>query len=46
MSGKGSKQRPTNKATFDANFDAIFGKDKKPQEKKNDTKRKNPKLLK
>ena len=24
MSGKGSKQRPTNKATFDENFDRIF----------------------
>ena len=29
MSGKGSKQRPTNKATFDENFDRIFGKGKK-----------------
>ena len=26
MSGKGSKQRPTDKAAFDANFDKIFGK--------------------
>jgi uncharacterized protein with von Willebrand factor type A (vWA) domain len=23
--GKGSKQRPTNKTTFDENFDRIFG---------------------
>ena len=28
MSGKGSKQRPTNKATFDQNFDRIFGNDR------------------
>lgn len=26
MSGKGSKRRPTNKATFDTNYDRIFGK--------------------
>ena len=26
--GKGSKQRPTNKATFDDNFDRIVGKPK------------------
>tara|TARA_R100000951_G_scaffold64651_2_gene54561 strand:- start:2924 stop:3091 length:168 start_codon:yes stop_codon:yes gene_type:complete len=26
MSGKGSKQRPTNKAAFDSNYDAIFNK--------------------
>lgn len=32
--GKGSKQRPTDKQKFDANFDRIFGtKDKKPEEK-------------
>lgn len=24
--GKGSRQRPTNKSAFDANFDRIFGK--------------------
>jgi len=30
MNGKGSKQRPTNKAKFDANYDAIFNK---PEEK-------------
>lgn len=38
MSGKGSKQRPTNKAAFDANFDRIFGSKSKPKkkEKKND----------
>ncbi len=37
MSGKGSRQRPTNKAAFDSNFDAIFGKPKKKKkEKKND----------
>ena len=28
MTGKGSKQRPTNKAKFDDNFDKIFGKGK------------------
>ena len=32
MSGKGSKQRPTNKAAFDANFDRIFGKKYKIQD--------------
>jgi len=32
MSGKGSKQRPTNKAAFDANFDRIFGKTYKIQD--------------
>ena len=37
MSGKGSRQRPTDKAAFDKNFDAIFGKTKKKKkEKKND----------
>lgn len=51
MNGKGDKQRPTNKAAFDANFDNIFGKkdksdksDKKqdkPSEKKYDTAPKN-----
>ena len=46
MSGKGSKQRPTNKASYDSNYDAIFKKDKKPQEKQNDTKRKNLRLSK
>jgi len=29
MSGKGDKQRPTDKSKFDANFDAIFRKPKK-----------------
>jgi len=28
VSGKGSKQRPTNQAKFDANYDAIFNKSK------------------
>ena len=28
MNGKGSKQRPTNKAKFDENYDAIFGQKK------------------
>lgn len=40
MNGKGSKQRPTNKSKFDANFDKIFGnksKDKKPTEDKSKT---------
>tara|TARA_R110000796_G_scaffold82728_1_gene181634 strand:+ start:62 stop:211 length:150 start_codon:yes stop_codon:yes gene_type:complete len=48
MNGKGDKQRPTNKAAFDANFDNIFGKkdksdkkDDKPKEKENDTAPKN-----
>lgn len=36
MSGKGSKQRPTNKEAFDKNFDAIFRKPKQKKEKKND----------
>ena len=26
MNGKGSKQRPTDKAKFDSNYDAIFNK--------------------
>lgn len=26
MSGKGSKQRPTNKIAYDTNYDAIFGR--------------------
>jgi hypothetical protein len=30
MSGKGSKQRPTDKGKFDDNYERIFGK-KKPQ---------------
>jgi len=46
MSGKGSKQRPTNKASYDKNYDAIFNKDKTPEEKKDDTKRKNLRLSK
>jgi len=33
MNGKGSKQRPTNKAAFDSNFDNIFGKKDKPKVK-------------
>ncbi len=28
MSGKGSKQRPTDKKKFDENWDQIFGKKK------------------
>lgn len=36
MSGKGSRQRPTNKEAFDKNFDAIFGKPKKKKGKNND----------
>jgi hypothetical protein len=28
MSGKGSKQRPTDKSKFDINYDRIFGKEK------------------
>jgi len=42
MSGKGSSPRPIpDRDTFDANFDAIFRKDKKeekPVETNNDTK--------
>ena len=38
--GKGSKQRPTNKKAFDANFDAIFNeKPKKPKKEENDIKK-------
>jgi len=39
--GKGSKQRPTNKKAFDANFDAIFlnKKPKKPKKEENDIKK-------
>lgn len=41
MTGKGSKQRPTNKQAFDANFERIFGtKPKtKPKEKPKHDKR-------
>jgi len=34
MSGKGSKQRPTNKEAFDANFERIFGNTKPKANKK------------
>ena len=34
--GKGSKQRPTNKEAFNANYDAIFRKPKPKKEKNND----------
>ena len=35
MSGKGSKQRPTNKEAFDANYERIFGNTKsKPKKEK------------
>lgn len=34
MSGKGDKQRPTDKQRFDANWDRIFGKPKKDKRKK------------
>ena len=37
MAGKGSKQRPTNKATFDENFDRIFGKGKKNDQLQTDS---------
>ena len=38
--GKGSRQRPTNKKAFDANFDAIFNKkSKKPKKEENDIKK-------
>ena len=46
MSGKGSKQRPTNKATFDENFDRIFNnkseakKDELKKEKGNEDEKK------
>jgi hypothetical protein len=37
VSGKGSKQRPTNKASYDSNYDAIFnkpnGEDHEPERK-------------
>jgi hypothetical protein len=31
MSGKGSKQRPTDKDKFDDNYERIFGKKKEPK---------------
>jgi hypothetical protein len=31
MSGKGSKQRPTDKKKFDDNYDRIFGNKKKDE---------------
>lgn len=35
MSGKGSKQRPTDKEKFDEGYDRIFGKKKEqPKEEK------------
>lgn len=34
MSGKGSKQRPTDKKKFDENYERIFGKKKKDEPKK------------
>ena len=41
MSGKGSKQRPTNKATFDENFDRIFNnKSEAKKEKGNEDEKK------
>lgn len=41
MSGKGSKQRPTNKTTFDQNFDRIFNnKSKAKKEKGNEDEKK------
>lgn len=45
MTGKGSKQRPTNKATFDENFDRIFEKGKKNDQlqKDNDGHKRNSK---
>lgn len=33
MSGKGSKQRPTNLNSFEANFERIFGKPKSEKDK-------------
>ena len=33
--GKGSKQRPTNKASFDKNFDKIFGGNRVQYESRN-----------
>ena len=32
MAGKGSKQRPTDKKKFEANFDRIFGEKKDERE--------------
>lgn len=34
MSGKGSGRRPTDEQKFGDNYDAIFGKKKKEEEKK------------
>lgn len=33
MSGKGSKQRPTDKQKFDEGWERVFGKNKKPVDK-------------
>jgi hypothetical protein len=45
MTVKGSWQRPVDKQKFESNFDRIFGvkkeKKEKPEEKKDDTARKN-----
>ena len=34
MSGKGSKQRPTDKQKFNEGWERIFGKNKKPVDEK------------
>jgi uncharacterized protein with von Willebrand factor type A (vWA) domain len=45
MNGKGDKQRPTNKASFDANFDAIFRKKDKVNNKQKVKKNEKPKTV-
>ena len=45
MNGKGDKQRPTNKATFDANFDAIFRKKDKDEKKPKGERNEKPKAV-
>jgi ABC-type Zn uptake system ZnuABC Zn-binding protein ZnuA len=45
MNGKGDKQRPTNKANFDANFDAICRKKDKVDNKQKVKKNEKPKTV-
>ena len=45
MNGKGDKQRPTNKANFDANFDAIFRKKDKVDNNQKVKKNEKPKTV-
>ena len=45
MNGKGDKQRPTDKSKFDANFDAIFRKKDKVDNKQKVKKNEKPKTV-